>query len=130
MAEDEFQANWRGARKYQFDEETRRKQAVQDRKFPDPDPAPLPQPNEPIPSTEAEAPVAKSQPIQRGLSVATILLLLSATLASIAGYLTLLLYERQQIVPPTQATNAQPQTSTPNPSLPSNVPLPPNRPRR
>ena len=28
MADDEYQANWRGARRYQFDEETRRKKAA------------------------------------------------------------------------------------------------------
>lgn len=123
MAEDEFQSNWRGARKYQFDEETRRKQAALDRRFPDPDPAPLPQPTEP-PSTEA-VPLPKPGPRRRWLFIAMMLLLL-ATVASIAGYLTLLLYERQQIVPPPKA---QPQSSTPNPSLPAKMFLPPERPR-
>lgn len=116
MAKEEFQANWRGARKYQFDEETRRKQAALDRKFPDPDPAHLPQPSEPIPSTEAathqntEAPARppKSRPRRRGISIATMLLLVTA--ASIAGYVTVLLFEGQHIVwpAPPQTTDAQP----------------------
>ena len=45
MAKDEFQANWRGARIYQFDEEARLKQAALDRRFTDP--AHLPQANVP-----------------------------------------------------------------------------------
>lgn len=129
MAKEEFQANWRGARKYQFDEETRRKQAALDREFPDPDPAPLPQPDEPIRNTEATAhqnPEAtahlpKSRPRRRRLSIATMLLLV--TVASIAGYVTTLLLNWQPA-----PTNEQRQTNAPETSLPTEVPLPPNRP--
>ncbi|MER8575333.1 hypothetical protein NKH19_25275 [Mesorhizobium sp. M1338] len=126
MAKEEFQANWRGARKYQFDEETRRKQAALDRKFPDPEPAHLPQPNEPVSNySEAAADLPKSRPGRRGLVIATMLLLF-AIVASIAGYVTIVAYQRQQIA---QATNPQPQASTANPSLPLKVLLPPSRPR-
>jgi hypothetical protein len=126
MAKEEFQENWRGSRKYQLDEETRRTRAALDRKLPDP--AHLPQPNKPIQSTEAAAHLPKSRPRRRGLSIAKMLLF--ATVVSIAGYVTTLFFEGQQIFSPAlaQTTGAQPQTSTPEPSLPSEVPLPRNRP--
>jgi hypothetical protein len=119
MAKEEFQSNWRGARKYQFDEETRRKQAALERKFPDDELPQLAKPTEPIPNTEPAAPPPEPRPRRRRLLIA--MMLLFATVASIAGYLTLSLY-----VPPPKA---QRQTSAPNPSLPSKVLLPPARPR-
>lgn len=115
MAKEEFQANWRGARKYQFDEETRLKQAAFDRRFPDPDPAPLPQPTEPIPNTEI-VPLPEPRP-RRGWFFIAMMVVLFATVASIAGYVTMWIIKRPQI-------------NTPELSLPSEVPLPSKRPHK
>lgn len=133
MAKDEFQANWRGARKYQFDEETRRKQVALDRKYSDlpatddakvgpwsrPDKIELP----PAPAP-TEPPVQPEPKRRRRLLVR----LLIATIALVAGYVSPLLFERPQVLSPIETPSTEPQSGAQE--LPAKVPLPTKRPHK
>ncbi|WP_027167315.1 hypothetical protein [Mesorhizobium sp. WSM3224] len=150
MAKEEFQANWRGSRKYQFDVETRLKQAALDRKVTDtthlahvPTAAdvdgkhanasnigpwsrldPLCDLLPTILPAQASELIQPKPPRRRSIFIAK--LLLFATVASIAGYVTTLFLI---VAPaPISTTVAQHETRAPEPSLPPVVHIPPNRP--